>query len=76
MERARNRKEGDIGWEKWYEDYEVDPGPFSFGDLLQILLLPLILVFGLFFAFILILAGLGYAAWLGVKEIMTKSSRA
>ena len=64
-----------MAWQKWYEDHEIDPGLFSLKDLLALPLLPFFLVFAMFFSFIVILASLLYAIWLGVKEILAKKQQ-
>jgi hypothetical protein len=45
-----------MGWHKWYEDTDSDPGLFSSTGCLGLLFLPFILVFELIFGFILVIA--------------------
>jgi hypothetical protein len=59
-----------MGWQKWYEDHEIDPGLFNISDLLGLLLLPLILVFELVFALILAVAPIFYLLWRWFTRIL------
>jgi hypothetical protein len=45
-----------MGWHKWYEDTDSNPGLFSSTGCLGLLFLPFILVFELIFGFILVIA--------------------
>jgi hypothetical protein len=59
-----------MGWENYYKDHEIDPGPIS--GFLGLIFLPLVLVLELVLGFVFVIASLIGVSWLGVNEIKEK----